>query len=98
LHLRGTNFQLKVWEALLRIPEGCLVPYGKIAASLGAPRAVRAVGSAVGSNPVAVLIPCHRVIRSTGHFGDYRWGTERKLVLIGLEAARVHGEGEKASA
>lgn len=94
LHLRGTNFQLKVWEALLRIPEGKLVSYGTIAAGLGKPGAVRAVAGAVGANPVALLIPCHRVIKSTGHFGDYRWGGERKRALIGFECARIHGEGE----
>lgn len=87
--LQGTNFQLKVWEALLRVPSGQLTTYESIAAAIGAPRAVRAVGSAVGSNPVAFLIPCHRVIRKTGAFGDYRWGATRKRVMLEWEAARA---------
>src|SRR5579871_6823263 len=78
LHLRGTNFQLKVWQALLTIPEGKLVRYGDIAARIGAPKANRAIGTAVGRNPIAYLIPCHRVIRSLGVIGNYRWGRERK--------------------
>ncbi|QKJ30831.1 methylated-DNA--[protein]-cysteine S-methyltransferase [Mucilaginibacter mali] len=89
LHLKGTAFQLKVWEALLRIPMGGLTDYGSIAQSIHSPNASRAVGSAVGSNPVAFLIPCHRVIRSTGDFGQYHWGTTRKTAMIGWEAARV---------
>jgi AraC family transcriptional regulator, regulatory protein of adaptative response / methylated-DNA-[protein]-cysteine methyltransferase len=89
LHLRGTNFQLKVWQALLTIPAGRLANYGDLAAKIGAPKASRAVGSAVGRNPVAYLIPCHRVIRSLGVIGDYRWGRERKQTMIGWEAARV---------
>jgi AraC family transcriptional regulator, regulatory protein of adaptative response / methylated-DNA-[protein]-cysteine methyltransferase len=88
LHLRGTNFQLKVWQALLTIPVGRLVNYGDLAAKISAPRASRAVGSAVGRNPIAYLIPCHRVIRSLGVIGDYRWGRERKQAMIGREAAR----------
>ena len=88
LHVRGTNFQIKVWEALLSIPFGRLCSYGDIAARIGAPKAARAVGSAVGSNPVSLLIPCHRVIRETGVFGNYRWGGARKKLLIGWEAAR----------
>ncbi len=89
LHLRGTNFQLKVWQALLTIPCGQLVNYGDLAAKIGSPAANRAVGSAVGRNPVAYLIPCHRVIRSLGVIGDYRWGRERKQAIIGWETARV---------
>lgn len=89
LHLRGTNFQLKVWQALLTIPSGRLANYGDLAAKVGAPKASRAVGSAVGRNPVAYLIPCHRVIRSLGVIGDYRWGRERKQAIIGWETARA---------
>ncbi|MGE5161259.1 MAG: methylated-DNA--[protein]-cysteine S-methyltransferase [Betaproteobacteria bacterium] len=88
LWLKGTNFQIKVWEALLRIPAGGLVSYGRLAAAAGTPTAVRAVASAVAANPVAWLVPCHRVIRSSGVLGQYRWGPERKAALIGWEAAR----------
>ncbi len=90
LHLRGTNFQLKVWRALLAIAPGELSSYGNLAAAIGAPTASRAVGAAVGANPVSFLIPCHRVIRGTGIFGHYRWGAARKLALCGWEAARLH--------
>lgn len=89
LHLRGTEFQLKVWEALLKIPMGALVTYGDIARCLDSSKASRAVGTAVGDNPVAYLIPCHRVIRSTGALGEYHWGITRKSALIGWEAARA---------
>jgi AraC family transcriptional regulator of adaptative response/methylated-DNA-[protein]-cysteine methyltransferase len=82
LHIKGTNFQLKVWEALLQIPDGGVTTYGDIAASLHLPGASRAVGSAVGSNPVSWLIPCHRVIRATGELGGYAWGIERKKVML----------------
>lgn len=88
LHLRGTNFQIRVWEALLRIPEGAVATYGQVADGVGEPAAVRAVGSAVGRNPLAFLIPCHRVIRSTGAFGGYAWGLTRKRAMLGWEAAR----------
>jgi AraC family transcriptional regulator of adaptative response/methylated-DNA-[protein]-cysteine methyltransferase len=90
LHLKGTAFQLKVWEALLRIPMGGLHSYGLVAQSLHLPNASRAIGSAIGDNPVAFLIPCHRVIRSTGEFGQYHWGPTRKSAIIGWEAAQVH--------
>jgi AraC family transcriptional regulator, regulatory protein of adaptative response / methylated-DNA-[protein]-cysteine methyltransferase len=90
LHLKGTDFQLKVWEALLKIPMGGLSTYGNIAHGIGSPQASRAVGSAVGDNPVAFLIPCHRVIRSTGEFGQYHWGATRKTAMIGWEAARIN--------
>lgn len=90
LHLKGTSFQLKVWEALLKVPMGGLTDYGKIAQSIDSPKASRAVGSAVGSNPVAFLIPCHRVIRNTGDFGQYHWGPTRKTAMIGWEAAKVN--------
>ena len=88
LHLKGTAFQIKVWEALLKIPMGQLSTYGNIARQLQTPKASQAVGSAVGSNPVAFLIPCHRVIQSTGVFGQYHWGSNRKTAMIGWEAAK----------
>lgn len=88
LHLCGTNFQLKVWEALLRIPPGKLATYERIAGAVGQPRAVRAVARAVGSNPVAYLIPCHRVIRKLGTMGGYRWGVVRKQAILGWEFSR----------
>ena len=90
--LRGSAFQLKVWEALLKIPEGRLVSYDQIADAIGQPTASRAVGTAIGSNPVGYLIPCHRVIKKTGLFGGYRWGMARKQAMLGWEAARVGNE------
>jgi AraC family transcriptional regulator of adaptative response/methylated-DNA-[protein]-cysteine methyltransferase len=90
LHLKGTNFQLKVWQALLNIPIGGLSTYASVAAAIVQPTASRAVGSAVGDNPVAFLIPCHRVIKSTGEFGQYHWGATRKSVMIGWEAAKIN--------
>jgi AraC family transcriptional regulator of adaptative response/methylated-DNA-[protein]-cysteine methyltransferase len=90
LHLKGTVFQLKVWEALLKIPMGGLYTYGSLAQNIDLPKASRAVGSAVGDNPVAFLIPCHRDIRSTGEFGQYHWGATRKSAIIGWEAAQVN--------
>ena len=92
LHLRGTSFQLKVWETLLKIPFGQVSTYADIAGSLHHPKAARAVGSAVANNPVAFLIPCHRVIKSTGVIGDYHWGAVRKKAVIGWEAAKTFGE------
>lgn len=89
LHLKGTDFQLKVWETLLKIPVGKLSTYGNIAGEIHNPKASRAVGTAIGSNPVAYIIPCHRVIRSTGTFGGYMWGPSRKTAIIGWEAAQV---------
>lgn len=86
LHLKGTPFQLKVWEALLRIPFGEITSYGKIAAELGTPTASRAVGTAIGDNPVAFLIPCHRVLQASGKNGGYRWGIPRKSMILGKEA------------
>lgn len=88
LHLRGTPFQLTVWEKLLEVPPGRLATYADMADALGKPGAARAVGSAIGSNPVALLIPCHRVIRASGALGGYRWGLSRKAELIGLEATQ----------
>jgi len=88
LALHGTNFQIRVWEALLRIPAGGLAAYGDIAAAVGAPRAARAVGAAIGRNPISWLIPCHRIILSSGYLHNYEWGLARKAALIGWEAAR----------
>jgi AraC family transcriptional regulator of adaptative response/methylated-DNA-[protein]-cysteine methyltransferase len=88
LHVKGTNFQLKVWDALLRVPEGAVTTYGDVAAAIGEPTAARAVGTAVGCNPVSYIIPCHRVIRSTGELGGYAWGPDRKRVMLALETAR----------
>ena len=88
LHLKGTAFQLKVWETLLKIPMGSLTTYKTVAAKINNPNALRAVGSAIGQNPVAFIIPCHRVIQSAGTFGNYHWGTNRKTAMIGWEAAR----------
>jgi AraC family transcriptional regulator of adaptative response/methylated-DNA-[protein]-cysteine methyltransferase len=87
LHLKGTAFQLKVWESLLKIPMGRLSTYGKIAADIGYPKASRAVGTAIGSNSIAFLIPCHRVIQSTGTIGGYMWGPTRKVAMIGWEGS-----------
>jgi AraC family transcriptional regulator of adaptative response/methylated-DNA-[protein]-cysteine methyltransferase len=83
----GTNFQVKVWEALLRIPAGSVTTYGRLGEALGAPTASRAIGAAVGQNAIAYLIPCHRVIRSTGRLGGYRWGEPRKRAMLAWEAA-----------
>lgn len=88
--LAGTNFQLKVWEALLRVPCGGLCSYSDLAQLMGRPTATRAVASAVARNHIAYLIPCHRVIRSMGEFGQYRWGAARKQALIGFEQAQRH--------
>lgn len=88
LYLKGTEFQLKVWQALLRIPSGGLSSYGDIAAAIGRQGAGRAVGGAIGDNPVAYIIPCHRVILSSGHTGNYHWGELRKAAIIGWEAAQ----------
>ncbi len=88
LHIKGTPFQLKVWEALLKIPMGKLVTYSGVAQQVQQPQASRAVGTAVGDNPVAFLIPCHRVIQSSGVFGQYHWGPTRKQAIIGWEAAK----------
>ncbi len=88
LFLRGTHFQLKVWKALLRIPFGYTASYQHIANAIGHPKSVRAVGNAVGANPVSFLIPCHRVIQSTGAIGNYRWGPARKNAMLAWEAAR----------
>ncbi|WP_378184860.1 methylated-DNA--[protein]-cysteine S-methyltransferase [Aquimarina sp. W85] len=92
LHIKGTNFQIKVWEALLKIPRAQLSTYGAIAKQIKQPNASRAVGTAIGRNPIAFLIPCHRVIQATGVLGGYRWGSTKKATLIGWE----HGNQRKA--
>ena len=92
LHIKGTDFQLKVWDALLKIPLGELTTYGNISHHLNNPNANRAVGTAVGSNPVSFIIPCHRVIRSSGEPGGYHWGLNLKMAMIGWEAAKVDRE------
>jgi AraC family transcriptional regulator of adaptative response/methylated-DNA-[protein]-cysteine methyltransferase len=89
--LKGTDFQLKVWEALLKIPMGQLSTYGDIARQIDNINASRAVGTAIGSNPVAFLIPCHRVIQSSGKIGGYMWGGTRKTAIIGWENAKTEG-------
>jgi AraC family transcriptional regulator of adaptative response/methylated-DNA-[protein]-cysteine methyltransferase len=89
LYLNGTNFQIKVWEALLNIPSGSVVSYEDVAIHIGMPGASRAVGNAISRNPIPVLIPCHRVIRKSGEFGDYRWGASRKKALLGWESAKL---------
>jgi AraC family transcriptional regulator, regulatory protein of adaptative response / methylated-DNA-[protein]-cysteine methyltransferase len=89
LHLKGTDFQLKVWEALLKIPLGGLRSYGAVSDAILQPGASRAVGTAIAANPVAWLIPCHRVIKSTGLIGEYHWGSTRKKAIIGWEAAQI---------
>lgn len=89
LHLKGTNFQIQVWQALLRIPLGELTTYQTLATAMGKPTAARAIGNAVGRNPIAYLIPCHRVIRGTGELGGYRWGCERKAAMLGWEASQI---------
>ena len=87
LYVQGTNFQIKVWEALLKIPLGRAVTYQDIARHIGMPKAARAVGNAVGQNPIPFLIPCHRVIRKTGVFGYYGGGPARKKAMLGWEAS-----------
>ncbi len=92
LFVSGTNFQINVWRALLRIPSGRVVTYGDVAKAIGRPRSARAVGNAVGMNPVALLIPCHRVITETGQLAGYRWGDGRKQAILAWEMARCEGE------
>lgn len=89
LHLKGTDFQIKIWETLLEVPAGKLTTYSDLALKAGYEGASRAVGTAVGGNPIAFLIPCHRVIKSTGEIGQYHWGAARKNAIIGWEAARL---------
>ena len=89
LHIAGTNFQIAVWRALLRIPAGTAVSYSQIAEAVGSPRAVRAAGTAIGANPVAFVIPCHRVIQQSGALGGYRWGLPRKEAMQAWERLHV---------
>jgi AraC family transcriptional regulator of adaptative response/methylated-DNA-[protein]-cysteine methyltransferase len=93
LRVKGSNFQIQVWRALLNLRPGDVTTYSHLAASIGRPRSARAVGNAIGANPVAWLIPCHRVIRESGDLSHYRWGRTRKAVLLGWEAARFAGDG-----
>ncbi|WP_096607827.1 methylated-DNA--[protein]-cysteine S-methyltransferase [Calothrix sp. NIES-2100] len=88
LLVKGTNFQIQVWKALLQIPFGGMTTYQNIAESINRPTAARAVGNAVGNNPIAYIIPCHRVIRESGELGGYHWGLVRKLAILGWEASR----------
>lgn len=90
LLVKGTNFQLQVWRALLTIPSGSFTTYKTIADIIDRPKAVRAVGTAIGKNPIGYLIPCHRVIRNSGEIGNYRWGQDRKRAILGWEAAKSH--------
>jgi AraC family transcriptional regulator of adaptative response/methylated-DNA-[protein]-cysteine methyltransferase len=91
LLVKGTNFQLQVWRALLKVPFGHVTSYRGLAEEIGRPTAARAVGSAIGANAIAYLIPCHRVIRESGAFGGYRWGETRKAAILGWEAAQSEG-------
>ncbi|WP_406735634.1 methylated-DNA--[protein]-cysteine S-methyltransferase [Thioclava sp. GXIMD4215] len=95
LHLSGRAFQIKVWEALLQIPEGAVATYQDIAIAIGAPKATRAAGTAIGRNPVAALIPCHRALRKSGGLGGYHWGLTTKRVLLAREAARAEANGSR---
>lgn len=97
LVLWGTNFQIKVWEALLRVPPGSVVTYEDIAVSIGMPKASRAVGNAVAHNPIPMVIPCHRVIRKPGNFGEYRYGVARKKAMVGWEFAQKDMLGAQAT-
>jgi len=98
LHMIGAPFQIKVWEALLRIPSGQVTTYSEIAQSIGSPKAVRAVGTAVGRNPVSWLIPCHRALRKSGALGGYHWGLPVKRALLAYEAARAEGDPPQTDA
>jgi AraC family transcriptional regulator of adaptative response/methylated-DNA-[protein]-cysteine methyltransferase len=90
LLVKGTNFQIQVWKALLRVPFGGLTTYQSLANAIGRPTATRAVGNALGNNPIAFLIPCHRIIRESGELGGYRWGVERKTAILGWEAIQTN--------
>jgi AraC family transcriptional regulator, regulatory protein of adaptative response / methylated-DNA-[protein]-cysteine methyltransferase len=89
LHLRGTNFQIKVWEALMRLPPGKVITYQALAEQIQSSAAARAVGNALAQNPLAYLIPCHRVLQKSGHFGNYRYGSTRKKAILGWEQAHA---------
>ena len=92
LHLIGAPFQIKVWEALLQVPTGTVTTYSELAGAVGSPKAVRAVGTAVGRNPISWLIPCHRALRKSGELGGYHWGLPRKRAMLAWEAARHDGQ------
>ncbi|MBD2234246.1 methylated-DNA--[protein]-cysteine S-methyltransferase [Phormidium tenue FACHB-1052] len=96
LAVKGTNFQIQVWRALLQIPSGGLTTYQGLAEAIGRPTAARAVGNAIGRNPVGYLIPCHRVIRASGEWGGYRWGSARKTLLLGWEAGQTQALTQEA--
>ncbi|WP_225875290.1 methylated-DNA--[protein]-cysteine S-methyltransferase [[Limnothrix rosea] IAM M-220] len=85
IYLKGTDFQLRVWQALLNIPYGQTSTYQNLAATIGQPKAMRAVGNAVGRNPVSYVVPCHRILRTSGEIGGYRWGVERKIAMLDWE-------------
>jgi AraC family transcriptional regulator of adaptative response/methylated-DNA-[protein]-cysteine methyltransferase len=89
LHLKGTEFQVQIWCKLLEIPFGKLISYSQLAKSINKPKAARAVGTAIGSNPIAYLIPCHRVVQSNGSLGGYMWGLKRKSDIISWEVKRT---------
>jgi len=93
LHLIGAPFQIKVWEALLKIPTGHVTTYSEIAGAIGSPKAVRAVGTAVGRNPISYLIPCHRALRKSGELGGYHWGLPVKRAMLAYEAAKLDATG-----
>ena len=97
VHLVGAPFQIKVWEALLRVPAGHVTTYSDLATAIGSPRAVRAVGTAVGRNPIAWLIPCHRALRKSGALGGYHWGLPVKRAMLAWEAARTESPGAVAA-
>ncbi|MBF0286630.1 MAG: methylated-DNA--[protein]-cysteine S-methyltransferase [SAR324 cluster bacterium] len=98
LFLKGTNFQIQVWQALLRIPASSMVTYQDVASSMSLPTATRAVANAIGKNPVAYIIPCHRVITKSGQTHKYRWGATRKKAILGWEAAHCNVETSQNSA
>jgi len=95
IYMIGAPFQIKVWEALLRIPTGHVTTYSEIAGAIGTPRAVRAVGTAVGRNPISFLIPCHRALRRDGALGGYHWGLPVKRALLAWEAAREDADEQR---
>jgi AraC family transcriptional regulator, regulatory protein of adaptative response / methylated-DNA-[protein]-cysteine methyltransferase len=95
--VRGTPFQIQVWRAMLRVPTGSLTTYGRLSAAIDQPKAARAVGSAVGANPIAFVIPCHRVIRETGVLGHYHWDPIRKRAMIGWEMSTRFSQRESDS-
>jgi AraC family transcriptional regulator of adaptative response/methylated-DNA-[protein]-cysteine methyltransferase len=93
LHLIGAPFQIKVWEALMNVPAGPVTTYSEIAGAIGAPKAVRAVGTAVGRNPISLLIPCHRALRKSGEMGGYHWGLPVKRAMLAWETAAFEAQG-----